>query len=79
MSAGHAIFSLITKTIPSHASVMFLLRPGHDTVGKIHVKQIYEIAQMKQRDDHMSHLDLKAIASSIAGSAASMGLEVVKD
>lgn len=48
-------------------------------VGKVHVKQIYEIAKVKQRDDHLKHLPLDAICRQIVGSAGSMGLEVVSD
>ena len=54
-------------------------RPGHDFVGKVHVKQIYEIAKMKQQDEHLRHLSLKAIARCIVGSCTSMGLEVVAE
>ena len=52
-------------------------RPGHETVGKVHAKQIYEISVMKQKDEHMHHLSLEAIAKSVAGSCTSMGIEVV--
>jgi ribosomal protein L11 len=30
-----------------------MYRPGHSFAGKVHVKQIYEIAKMKQLDPHM--------------------------
>lgn len=51
--------------------------PGHETVGKIHVKQIYEIGLMKKQDAALEHLDLEQICKCIAGSCASMGVEVV--
>lgn len=54
-------------------------RPGHDVVGKIHVKQIYEIAKVKQRDEHLKDISLLALCRCIAGSAQSMGVEVVSD
>jgi len=54
-------------------------RTGHDIVGKVHVKQIYEIAKVKQRDEHLARIDLYSLCRSIAASAKSMGLEVVKD
>eukprot|EP01039_Chlorochromonas_danica_P002812 gene2812-3066_t len=54
-------------------------RPGHDIVGKIHVKQIYEIAKVKKRDEHLAKESLLALCRSIAGSCISMGVEVVAD
>mmetsp|Transcript_32110 Transcript_32110/g.30607 ORF Transcript_32110/g.30607 Transcript_32110/m.30607 type:complete len:151 (+) Transcript_32110:87-539(+) len=54
-------------------------RPGHASAGKVHVKQIYEIAKMKQQDPHMANQTLEGLCRCIAGSAASMGLEVVSD
>jgi len=54
-------------------------RPGHVSAGKIHVKQIYEIALMKQQDQHLKDIELSALCRTIAGSALSMGLEVVNN
>jgi len=54
-------------------------RPGHDIVGKVHVKQVYEIAKAKQADEHLKSLSLEALCRCIAGSAGSMGLEIVSD
>ena len=54
-------------------------RPGHEIVGKVHIKQIYEIALAKQRDGHMANLPLESICRTIMGSCVSMGLSVVKD
>lgn len=56
-----------------------MTRPGHDIVGKIHVKQIYEIAKIKKRDEHLAKESLLALCRSIAGSCLSMGVEVVAD
>ena len=47
-------------------------------MGQVHVKQIYEIAKMKQKDEHMKHLSLEAICRCVAASASSMGIEVVQ-
>ncbi len=57
---------------------IFLFRPGHEIVGKVHVKQIYEIALVKQRDEHLKRIPLDALCRTIAASAKSMGLEVVR-
>lgn len=54
-------------------------RPGHEIVGSVHVKQIYEIALMKQKDEGLKHLPLESIARSIAGSCQSIGLSVVNE
>ena len=51
--------------------------PGHDVVGYIDCKQIYEIALVKQKDEHMKHIKLDAIARSIASSARNLGLEII--
>jgi large subunit ribosomal protein L11 len=43
------------------------------------VKQIYEVAVAKQKDEHLKHIELEQLCRSIIGSAASMGLEIVGD
>lgn len=64
---------LSNLTLYSH----HLKRPGHDLVGTVHVKQIYEIAKIKQADPHMQHLTVETLCKCIAGSAISMGIKVV--
>jgi len=54
-------------------------RPGHETVGTVHVKQIFEIARAKQQDEHLAALPTEAVARSIIGSCVSMGINVVSD
>jgi large subunit ribosomal protein L11 len=54
-------------------------RPGHVVAGKIHVKQIYEIAKIKQRDESLADIDLENLCRCIAGSCSSMGIEVVNE
>jgi len=54
-------------------------RTGHEIVGEVHVKQIYEIAKVKQQDEHMKSLSLESISRSIVGSCRTMGLRVVND
>ena len=56
-----------------------MFRPGHEIVGKIHVKQIYEIGKIKKQDEHLAHIDLEQICRSIAGSCSTMGLEIVSN
>ena len=47
-------------------------RPGHETVGQIHIKQLYEIAKLKKRDKHLSQLSLETLCRIIIGSCNSM-------
>ena len=50
-------------------------KPGIDFVGKITMAQCKEIAQAKQKD--LNAADLDQAAKMIAGTARSMGVEVV--
>ena len=50
--------------------------PGKDKVGKVTWEQVKEIAKVKQRD--LNCYDLEAGARIIAGTARSMGIEVVE-
>lgn len=77
-------FSFITKTPPT---TYFLKkaagiekgtgRPGHEVSGTISLKHVYEIAKIKATDEHLKHLKLESIASTIIGSARSLGIQVV--
>jgi len=77
-------FSFVTKTPP----VAYFLKkasgvekgtgkPGHDWVGSISLKHVYEIAKIKQTDGHLSHLPLESIARTVVGSARSIGIKVI--
>lgn len=50
---------------------------GQVTSGTVSLRQIYEIAQVKQQDDNVSYIELEGICKSLIGSAKSMGLKVV--
>jgi large subunit ribosomal protein L11 len=54
-------------------------RPGHEIVAKVHVKQIYEIALMKKKDEVFKDLPLEQLCRCLMGSALSMGIQVVSD
>ena len=79
---GDRTFTFVTKTPPNS---YFLLKeakiqkgsktPGTATVGQISMDQIRKIAAIKLVD--MNANDVEAAASMLAGSARSMGLEVV--
>lgn len=49
-------------------------KPGLESVGKVTLKQIFEIAKIKQTE---LDLPLQGICRSIAGSARAMGIEVI--
>ncbi|HUB95090.1 MAG TPA: 50S ribosomal protein L11 [Stellaceae bacterium] len=76
-------FSFVTKSPPNS---YFLLKaagldkgaqaPGKGTVGKVTMKQVREIAEKKMAD--LNAKDLDGACRMIAGSARSMGLEVVE-
>lgn len=76
-------FSFETKTSPNS---FFLKKaaeitkgtqtPGRETVGKVTMSQVKEIAQIKMVD--LNALDIDAACQMIIGSARSMGLEVVE-
>ena len=76
-------FSFVTKTPPAS---YFLKKaagvekgsqtPGKGFVGKVTMRQVREIAEKKMKD--LNAKDLEGAARMIAGSARSMGLEVVE-
>ena len=51
---------------------------GHEVKGTISLKHVYEIAKVKHGDPGYSWMKLESIASSIIGSAKTMGVEVVR-
>ena len=52
-------------------------RPGHEIVGTISLKHVYEIAKIKATDDHLRHLPLESIAKTVVGTARTMGIQVI--
>ncbi|DAZ99130.1 TPA: hypothetical protein N0F65_010214 [Lagenidium giganteum] len=50
---------------------------GQQVVGTVNLRQIYEIAKVKQQDENVDYIDLESICKSIIGSAKSIGLKVV--
>ncbi|KAH8106206.1 mitochondrial ribosomal protein L11 [Cristinia sonorae] len=77
-------FTFVTKTPPT---AYFLKKaagiekgtgkPGHEVVGTVSLKHVYEIAKIKATDEHLKHLRLEAIASTIIGTARTLGVQVV--
>ncbi|CCI47766.1 hypothetical protein ABG067_005682 [Albugo candida] len=52
--------------------------PGEVYVGNIKLRQIYEIAKIKQTDENLDYMDLPSLCKSIIGSAKSMGLRITQ-
>ncbi|KAG8935151.1 hypothetical protein FRC02_008502 [Tulasnella sp. 418] len=77
-------FTFVTRTPPT---AYFLKKaagieigtgkPGHSIAATLSLKHIYEIARIKQTDDHMKHLPLESIASTVIGTAKTLGIAVV--
>ncbi|TQB77524.1 hypothetical protein MPDQ_000065 [Monascus purpureus] len=53
------------------------MNPGHETVGKISLKHVYEIAKIKQSETRLSGLSLQGLCKSVISQAKSIGIEVV--
>lgn len=51
--------------------------PGKSLVGKISLKHVYEIAKIKSKDEKLKGLELESICKSVAGTAKTLGLDVV--
>ncbi|MCE3255914.1 MAG: ribosomal protein [Rickettsiaceae bacterium] len=76
-------FTFTTKNPPVSYLIMQEIKlakgssnPGKDSAGKINKAQILSVAKKKMAD--MNATDLEACAKMVAGSALSMGLEVVE-
>jgi len=76
-------FDFITKLPPVSFLIMNKIRlkkgsqtPGLNIVGKITMSQVREVAEEKMQD--LNAFDLDAAAQMVAGTATSMGLEVVE-
>jgi large subunit ribosomal protein L11 len=55
-------------------------KPGHNVIGRVSIKYIYEAAKIKQEvDPTLVERDVEAIVRSMLGSCKAMGIEVVED
>ncbi|KAJ2980402.1 hypothetical protein NUW58_g6950 [Xylaria curta] len=52
-------------------------KPGHETVGTVSLKHIYEIAKIKQSELRLSGLPLEGLCRSVIFQAKSIGIAVV--
>lgn len=53
------------------------MRPGHEIIGKVSLKHVYEIAKIKQSETRLSGLSLQGLCKSIMAQAKSIGIQVV--
>jgi len=53
------------------------MQPGHETVGEVSLKHIYNIARIKQSELRLSGLSLEGLCKSVIASAKSAGIKVV--
>lgn len=75
-------FTFVTKTPPASVLIRKAIklekgssRPNTEKVGKITKKQLAEIAKLKEKD--MSAASLEAAIRTLAGTARSMGVDVI--
>jgi large subunit ribosomal protein L11 len=52
-------------------------KPGHEIVGTVSLKHIYEIAKIKQSELRLSGLSLEGLCKSVIFQAKSIGIAVV--
>lgn len=50
---------------------------GSSGVGNLSIKHLFEIAKIKQGDEHLRNISLESISKSIIGSAKSMGVKII--
>jgi large subunit ribosomal protein L11 len=51
--------------------------PGKSVSGKISLKHVFEVAQIKAKDEKLKSLPLESICRSVVGTAKTMGIQVV--
>ena len=51
--------------------------PGHETVGTVSLKHIYEIAKIKQTELRLSGLPMEGLCKAVIFQARSIGIQVV--
>lgn len=53
------------------------MNPGHEIIGKVSLKHVYEIAKIKHSELRLSGLSLQGLCKSVIAQAKSMGIQVV--
>ena len=62
---------------PRKNRVRGAMNPGHESIGQVSLKHVYEIAQTKQTETRLSGLSLIGLCKSVISQAKSMGIKVV--
>ncbi|EWC45445.1 mitochondrial 54S ribosomal protein L19 [Drechslerella stenobrocha 248] len=62
---------------PRKGRVKGAKNPGHEIVGTVSLKHVYEIGKVKLTEDRLKGVPLEGMCRSICGSAKSMGIKVV--
>ncbi|ODV78777.1 Mitochondrial/chloroplast ribosomal protein L11 [Suhomyces tanzawaensis NRRL Y-17324] len=52
-------------------------KAGHENVGEISLKHIYEIAKIKKTDERHKDVDLKSVVGAVLSTAEAVGITVV--
>lgn len=53
-------------------------KPGREEVGEVSVRQLYEIAKIKQQDPNLQNASLLGICRMLKGTARTCGIRVVE-
>ena len=52
-------------------------RPGHGAKGTMSLKHVYQIAKLKQSDEGLAYLSVRAVCMSVMSTAKSMGVNIL--
>lgn len=61
---------------PRKNRVRGAISPGHESIGQVSLKHVYEIAQIKQSELRLSGLIMEGLCKSVISQAKSMGIKV---
>ncbi|KAL4956060.1 ribosomal protein L11, N-terminal domain-containing protein [Aspergillus filifer] len=64
------------KVEPRKNRIRGAQKPGHETVGSVSLKHVYEIAKIKQTETRLSGLSLEGLCKSVMAQAKSVGIEI---
>ncbi|KAK6499897.1 54S ribosomal protein L11, mitochondrial [Arthrobotrys musiformis] len=62
---------------PKKGKIKGAKNPGHEVVGTVSLKHIYEIGKIKQSDERMKGISLESVCRCVCGTAKTMGIKVV--
>lgn len=75
--AGKQLIALGNAPNPALADTS-IPTTGFKEIGTVTLKHIYEIAKVKQQDDHLKHISLESLARSVLGTSRNIGVRVVR-